>query len=499
MDTPLRQDKHTLVGSTSIANAPQMPIFSKNTPPPSINNNTTTMPSEAYYARERRSDEAIEALRKDWYKNVSQAAVAFNLKPRALNDRWNGKASKSTREAPNKRLNEAQKQVVKDYIQRLDNMSMSIASKLVVDVANFLLQKHDPAISSVDSDWFKRFMSRNPNLKKRRQRPLAAIRKDVFNIEELKNYFKKLKNIRDEFDILDTNIWNMNETSFRIECERSRIVVTLNVTKNIRMTDSDNRDYITSIESVNAVDDTMSSLLILKRSHILHKWARDNDLNDETLLNTSDFEYSNDDLTMNWLHHFVKHTEKKRVEKWILLIIDDFESHMIFFFLKLIIVNNIKLFKLSSHFTHLTQSLNVGVFQSYKHNHDEAIDRAVRQDDVKFSRLNFLATFQNFRNETFKSQLIRHSFRRTNIASFDLSVVIDSMKSKRAARLTIMRSITSSSDSYDCLQRVTSRLTTRELRLWNRLRSSNNNKVLLRDKKRYQRCEERKNCYLVII
>ena len=48
-------------------------------------------------------------------------------------------------------------------------------------------------------------------------------------------------------------------------------------------------------------------------------------------------------------------------------------------------------------------------------------------------------------------------------------------------------------------QNVTSKLIIRELRLWNRLKSSNNNKVLLRDKKRYQKYEKRKNCYLVTI
>ena len=48
-------------------------------------------------------------------------------------------------------------------------------------------------------------------------------------------------------------------------------------------------------------------------------------------------------------------------------------------------------------------------------------------------------------------------------------------------------------------QHVTGRLTTRGLRLWNRLRSSNSNEILLRDRKRYQKCEERKDCYLVTI
>ena len=63
----------------------------------------------------------------------------------------------------------------------------------------------------------------------------------------------------------------MNETDFRIDCERSRIVITLDVNKKIRMTDSNNRDYVTSVKIVNAIDDTISSMLIMKKVNILHK------------------------------------------------------------------------------------------------------------------------------------------------------------------------------------------------------------------------------------
>ena len=40
----------------------------------------------------------------------------------------------------------------------------------------------------------------------------------------------------------------MNETGFRIECKRAQIVITLNPRNLLRMTDPDNRDYITSVE-----------------------------------------------------------------------------------------------------------------------------------------------------------------------------------------------------------------------------------------------------------
>jgi len=76
-----------------------------------------------------------------------------------------------------------------------------------------------------------------------------------------------------------------------------------------------------------------------------------------------------------------------------LLIIDDFESHMTMKFLDLTIDNDIVLFKFSFYFTHLTQPLNVDVFQVYKSHHGQAIDRAVCRGDDRFDRMEFFVAF----------------------------------------------------------------------------------------------------------
>jgi len=76
-----------------------------------------------------------------------------------------------------------------------------------------------------------------------------------------------------------------------------------------------------------------------------------------------------------------------------LLIIDDFESHMTMKFLDLAIDNDIVLFKLSPHSTHLTQPLDVDVFQAYKSHHGQTIDCVVRRGDDRFDRMEFFVAF----------------------------------------------------------------------------------------------------------
>ncbi len=141
--------------------------------------------------------------------------------------------------------------------------------------------------------------------------------------------------------------------------------------------------------------------------------------------------YEHDHHVTNWFHHFIHHTRSRWNEVWLLLIIDEFDSHSIISFLKLITINNIVLFRLLTHSTHLTQLLDVKVFQSFKHYHIETVNQIVRLRNTKFDKLKFLVAFQSFRNQTFKSFIIRHAFRITSIVSFNLDMMLDIIRQKQ--------------------------------------------------------------------
>ena len=133
---------------------------------------------------------------------------------------------------------------------------------------------------------------------------------------------------------------------------------------------------------------------------------------------------------MNWLHHFIHHIKHRRKDAWLLLIVDKFKSHATVFFFKLAAINNIILFRLLAHSTHFTQSLNVKIFQSYKYYYVETVDAAMRLKNRKFEKLKFFAAFQTFRNQIFKSSIIRHVFRITEIVSFNFNMIFDIIRQK---------------------------------------------------------------------
>ena len=46
---------------------------------------------------------------------------------------------------------------------------------------------------------------------------------------------------------------------------------------------------------------------------MLEKWTQNNNLNDDILLIISPTGYSNDDLALDWLKHFDKHSRKGQI------------------------------------------------------------------------------------------------------------------------------------------------------------------------------------------
>lgn len=335
--------------------------------------------SEAYEASEIRVEEAIEAFYNGDFTSIAAAAKAHNIKPRRLQKRLKGQASKSTRNASNKALSNEQEQAICDYIEHLDSVNMSPTIKLLQGAADYLLaEAHNDSSSppTVSDHWATRFLERNPKYLKRKQKPLAAVRKGSHNTEELSAYFTAYREAKEALGVADQDTWNMDETGFRVGVGKAHWVITSDPNRALLLTDPDIRDYITSIESINGVGKDIPPMIIIQGVNILEKWAVNN-LDEDVLIATSPTGYSNDNLAIRWLEHFDKHFKKTQIGYHRMLIMDGFGSHNTYEFWQFAKRKQILLFRLPPHSTHLTQPLDVGIFQPFKHYHTEAIDSAV--------------------------------------------------------------------------------------------------------------------------
>ena len=384
--------------------------------------------SEAYLDTERRMAEAVSAWNLDTSRSIRAIAREFNVGRSAFTNRLHGTGSQSTRPPANKILTDAQEHAICHYIERLNWCGQSPKLSMVEGAANYLLkQAHlDPSVPppKVGDKWTKRFVDRHPLYFKRKQKPLPAEKDNAHNVDTITKHFEAYQTVRIERGIADEDTWNMDETRFRIGCGRCHWVVSTHRQQALRLVDPDNRDYISSCECISAGGRTTLSMLILSGKQIKVKWALENDLDDEILLATSELGYSNDELAIQWLVHFEKHSRVGQVGAWRLLILDGYGSHLTFEFFTFAQEHKIELFRLPLYSTHLTQPLDVGCFQPYKHYHAEALDDAVRAGGVDFDKLDFLSIFQHMRNQTFTKSTILSSFKKTGLVPYDLNMVL---------------------------------------------------------------------------
>ncbi len=89
---------------------------------------------------------------------------------------------------------------------------------MIVGAANYLIRFENRV---VDHHWLKRFLERNPEYHIRKQRPLAAERKHSHSVHDMSDYFEKIERVMREKGITELDIWNMDETGFRIGCGKA--------------------------------------------------------------------------------------------------------------------------------------------------------------------------------------------------------------------------------------------------------------------------------------
>ena len=124
------------------------------------------------------------------------------------------------------------------------------------------------------------------------------VRKNAHDEDDFKKYFEKHKDIRIDKGIANEEVLNIDKTKFRASCGRAHWVITLDPNKPLLLTNPDNREYITSVETISGGGETIPLMLILYGILILEKWAEESNLDEEILLATSPTEYSYDELAL---------------------------------------------------------------------------------------------------------------------------------------------------------------------------------------------------------
>jgi hypothetical protein len=151
----------------------------------------------------------------------------------------------------------------------------------------------------------------------------------------------------------------------------------------------------------------------------------------KTLIKTFENEFISDEIIIDWLKHFIDHTNSNSLSEWKLLLMNQHDSHCTSEFVRLANDHHIRSFSFIFHLTHCMQSLDVEIFHSYKKHHDNVIKQALTKFHMQYSLKRFCNDLNQIREHTFKEIIIRSAFKKSGMWSVNTQKCIDQLKNSQ--------------------------------------------------------------------
>jgi hypothetical protein len=224
----------------------------------------------------------------------------------------------------------------------------------LLDTAEHILKQSKLKAAPLGKNWITHFLRRNPHLHRVRQKPQELERVAADKIPVYKKLFREFKAIVNKKGIPNRDIYNMDETGFRIGVGRNQWVIVMDWKRPQSLSDI-NQDYITSVEAISVDGEMLPPLLIIQGTDHLYQWYANTNLPDNYLVGMSKSSYSNDTLSIDWLHHFDNWSGQRQQDVWRLLIFDRYGSHLTKEFIEYCDDKKIIPFSLPPHTSHNLQ------------------------------------------------------------------------------------------------------------------------------------------------
>ena len=381
---------------------------------------------------EGKIQEALRYIEEFPRAKIAKVAREFGVPRGRLRSRLEGHSSLSDRLPTHAKLTVPEEKALCRYIDRLDRINLSVRPEFVTDAANTILRERSGSRESltVGRKWTARFLKRH-KYGKRLQKKMHSDRQASEDLERVNTYFQRLSTILIEEGIPPEDIWNMDETGFRIGIGKDQFIVTRRKRAHY-FGIPENRESATAIESISAGGRVIPAFLILSGQMHMAKWYGVPGLDDNAAIRPTPSGYSNDEISLEWLEHFNKWSAQSSLGKKRLLIVDGHGSHHTKQFIQYCDDHDIIPFGMPPNLTHILQPLDVVVFQPLKHYHAKALDIMVRDGLVSIGKLEFLSCIGNVRDQAFRESTIRSAFKKTGIYPFNPQLVLEILASRQA-------------------------------------------------------------------
>jgi hypothetical protein len=235
-------------------------------------------------------------------------------------------------------------------------------------------------------------------------------------------------NVIEAYGIQPRDIYNMDETGFRIgQGKRVEGVYTKYPQRAPSASSIDSasqRKLVTSVECIFQDGWVLPPLIIMPGDVQMRDWYELVTLPPAYIIGISSTGYINMELAYLWLHHFHISTRPRQFAKYRLLIFDQHKSHMTRDFMSVAESLQILCLPLIPHLTHLLQPLDSIPFLQAKKAHADAVNKASWLSGINYDKVHFLSFIKEIRNKAFTPKIIAAGWKETGLYPFDIDRII---------------------------------------------------------------------------
>ena len=311
------------------------------------------------------------------------------------------------------------------HVLDLDHRGFAPTYASVRDMADKLLAAR--GAGQVGQKWPANFVRRTESLTTRFNRAYDRQRALCEDPVLIRSWFELVEQTKAKHGILNEDVYNFDEAGFMMGKITTQLVVTGSERRGRpKAVQPGNREWVTVIQGINAAGWAIPPFIIFAGQHHLSAWYEE-DIPRDWAFSLSDNGWTTNEIGVEWLKHFIKHTEGKVVGARRLLILDGHESHHSLEFQELCRENNIYTLCMPPHSSHLLQPLDVGCFSPLKRAYSREIEALIRHHINHITKLEFLPAFKAAFERTFTSANICSAFRGAGLVPLQPDVVLSKL------------------------------------------------------------------------
>ena len=376
----------------------------------------TQQPRPKVTSREGRLSLAMVSYQNKPCQSIRALARAYDVPESTLRTRLRGVHPRSEIVSVNRKLSTTEEQSLVQWILDLNRRGFP---PYIIDVrrmADALLaaRGQDPPPPPVGKNWVSRFVNSQSELQTKWNRKVYSQRALCEDPVAISAWFNLVEETRQAYGILDTDTYNFDETGFMMGVAATSKVVTSSDTVGRAATvQPGNRDWVTTIECINASGWCLPPFVILSGKQHQASWYHHIPI--DWVLAVSDNGWTTDELGVEWVKHFNRYTAPRTHGVYRLLILDGHSSHATPEFDQYCTENKIITLCMPAHTSHLLQPLDVGCFSPLKRAYGHEIQELARQGVYHIDKIDFLTAYTRIRPAVLTQQNIQAGFQATGL------------------------------------------------------------------------------------